>query len=160
MNRAWLAILVGCARDLSGDLDPGPTDGTATEEGVTVIDARSETEAVGFDLDTGAVVALADPAWDLSFLRFEIRLNSGASGDMTDLVALIGSDRLARLDLFDVAQLAAVVRVCRESRSLSAAGRALFAASRTTKSSTNDADRLRKYLARFELSWNEIAGER
>lgn len=62
-------------------------------------------------------------------------------------------ERLARIDLFDQAQLAQVIAVCRESASLSAAGRRLFAASRASKTSGNDADRLRKYLARFDLDW-------
>lgn len=57
------------------------------------------------------------------------------------------------LDPFDRAQLAAVIRACRESPSLSAAGRRLFAVSRREKASQNDADRLRKYLARFGLDW-------
>lgn len=57
------------------------------------------------------------------------------------------------LDLFDRAQLNAVLAVCRESASLSEAGRALFAVSRQDKKIANDADRLRKYLARFELDW-------
>lgn len=61
------------------------------------------------------------------------------------------------IDRFDRVQLAEVVRVCRSSRSLSDAGRALFAVSRRQKSSTNDADRLRKYLARFGLSWEQLA---
>ena len=54
--------------------------------------------------------------------------------------------------------MACVVRVCRGSRTLSAAGRQLFAASRKRKASTNDADRLRKYLARFGLSFESVAG--
>ena len=57
------------------------------------------------------------------------------------------------LDEFDRVQLAAVIRICRQSASLSAAGRRLFAASRAEKASQNDADRLRKYLARFGLDW-------
>jgi transcriptional regulatory protein RtcR len=36
------------------------------------------------------------------------------------------------------------------------AGRQLFDASRTRKTSTNDADRLRKYLGRFGIEWNQI----
>ena len=35
-------------------------------------------------------------------------------------------------------------------------GRQLFQASRTRKTSSNDADRLRKYLARFGLSYDEV----
>jgi transcriptional regulatory protein RtcR len=60
------------------------------------------------------------------------------------------------LDLFDRAQLRAVIEVCRRSRSASDAGRQLFASSRAKRSSTNDADRLRKYLARFELTWERL----
>lgn len=59
------------------------------------------------------------------------------------------------IDLFDRAQLAKVV-VCRASPSASAAGRKLFGVSRLAKSSANDADRLRKYLARFDLSFDEV----
>ena len=58
------------------------------------------------------------------------------------------------LDRFDAAQLEEVLRVCADASSLSAAGRVLFAASRTRKRSVNDADRLRKYLAKFELDFD------
>ena len=61
-----------------------------------------------------------------------------------------------RIDLFDRIQLEYVIRVCRESRSISEAGRQLFGASRSRKTSTNDADRLRKYLSRFGLEWTQI----
>ncbi|MEM8819623.1 MAG: RNA repair transcriptional activator RtcR [Pseudomonadota bacterium] len=60
------------------------------------------------------------------------------------------------IDIFDLAQLAAVIRVCERAATLSEAGRTLFAASRERKRSTNDADRLRKYLDRFGLSWSAI----
>lgn len=53
-------------------------------------------------------------------------------------------------------QLEDVLRVCRESPTLSAAGRRLFAASRRHKKVSNDADRLRKYLARFNLAWQDL----
>jgi transcriptional regulatory protein RtcR len=72
------------------------------------------------------------------------------------LLQLLGAERLAEIDRFDRAQLAEVVDVCRDSESLSAAGRELFAASRARRSSTNDGDRLRKYLAKFGLSFAEL----
>ena len=72
------------------------------------------------------------------------------------LEVLLGEEGVEQLDLFDRAQLAQVVQVCAESKSLSAAGRALFAVSRLEKKSSNDADRLRKYLARFDLSFQQI----
>ena len=39
---------------------------------------------------------------------------------------------------------------------LSALHANLFAASRRQRTSTNDADRLRKYLARFGLDWERV----
>ncbi len=80
----------------------------------------------------------------------------GESAD-ADLVALLG-ERLAEIDLFDRAQLREVVAVCRRSRNLSEAGRSLFSASRQRRASTNDSDRLRKYLERFGLSWSDLQG--
>jgi transcriptional regulatory protein RtcR len=82
----------------------------------------------------------------------------GEDGAEALLAGLLGPERLAQVDLFDRAQLAAVVGVCRTSSSLSAAGRTLFAASRAQKTSANDADRLRKYLARFGLDWQAVTG--
>jgi len=70
------------------------------------------------------------------------------------LRAVLG-DRLSQCDPFDRVQLAEVIRVCRTSRSASEAGRTLFAVSRLNKASANDADRLRKYLARFGTSFDE-----
>lgn len=69
------------------------------------------------------------------------------------LINAIGSEHLAEIDLFDRAQLATVIRTCQQSASLSAAGRELFAVSRLSKASTNDADRLKKYLGKFDLNW-------
>jgi transcriptional regulatory protein RtcR len=56
-------------------------------------------------------------------------------------------------------QLAEVIRISRESKSMSDAGRTLFASSRQRRKSANDADRLKKYLARFGLSWAEVTAE-
>ena len=74
------------------------------------------------------------------------------------LPALVGAAVWDAMDLFDRLQLQAVAGVCRRARSLSDAGRVLFQASRTQRSVVNDADRLRKYLARFGLTWEQVAG--
>ena len=77
------------------------------------------------------------------------------TGDPDEILAtVLGPQALAGLDLFDRVQLALVVRTCRESATLSEAGRKLFAATREKRQTANDADRLRKYLARFELDWS------
>ena len=73
-----------------------------------------------------------------------------------DVADLMGADALGQLDLFDKLQLLAVVRVCRASRTLSEAGRTLFDRSRTQRSVVNDADRLRKYLQKFGLHWEQV----
>lgn len=80
---------------------------------------------------------------------------SGTGQGKHSLEKLVGKERADSMDLFDRLQLAGVVEVCQSSASLSDAGRALFAASRERKKNANDADRLRKYLARFGLSWEE-----
>ena len=72
------------------------------------------------------------------------------------LERLLESSRVSALDRFDRIQLEEVVRVCRTARSLSEAGRVLVAASRATRATTNDADRLRKYLARYGLTLQAI----
>lgn len=72
------------------------------------------------------------------------------------LVASVLGQGAAELDPFDIVQLALVIRACRRSSSLSAAGRQLFAASRAKKTSRNDSDRLRKYLSKFNLDWEQV----
>jgi transcriptional regulatory protein RtcR len=72
------------------------------------------------------------------------------------LVRTLGEEAVASIDTFDRVQLEHVVEVTRRARSLSEAGRLLFSASRQQKTSANDADRLRKYLARFGLDWKAL----
>jgi transcriptional regulatory protein RtcR len=72
------------------------------------------------------------------------------------LLEFLGPDRLAGIDLFDRVQLNQVLQICARSRSMSEAGRALYSASRDRKTTTNDADRLRKYLTRFGIEWSQI----
>ncbi len=81
---------------------------------------------------------------------------SAQSNDDFKLVADVMGDAVSDVDPFDLVQLAEVIRVCRKSSSLSAAGRALFAVSRSKRKTQNDADRLRKYLSKFGLEWGAI----
>jgi transcriptional regulatory protein RtcR len=90
------------------------------------------------------------------------RLKAGWSAPTADgdheavLVSVLSEQRRAQLDLFDQAQLAFVIQICRGSATLSDAGRKLFAATRENRKTANDADRLRKYLARFDLDWQSL----
>ena len=86
------------------------------------------------------------------------RLWSGQANSAADILSeILADEQIAELDLFDRFQLAETIKICRASRSLSEAGRTLFNASRARRSSSNDADRLRKYLTRFELDWSVVS---
>lgn len=84
-------------------------------------------------------------------------MKAAAGAANTDqLERCLDKEKLESLDLFDRMQLAGVLEICSRSRTLSEAGRALFSTSRNLKTTTNDADRLRKYLARFGLNWQQL----
>ena len=104
--------------------------------------------------DSGRIdEALVDE--ELSRLRRAWAGPAETSGADELLRSLLG-ERLEQLDLFDRLQLPGVIALCRQASSLSEAGRQLFAVSRQGKSQPNDADRLRKYLARFGLDWKSL----
>ncbi|MCR9165740.1 MAG: RNA repair transcriptional activator RtcR [Nannocystaceae bacterium] len=84
--------------------------------------------------------------------RLEQRWGRAEHAEFPRVASALGA-AAADLDRFDAAQLEEVLRVCAEAPSLSAAGRVLFAASRARRRSVNDADRLRKYLAKFDLDF-------
>lgn len=85
--------------------------------------------------------------------------NADSDDDGVLLRDYLGAEAL-QIDPFDKVQLALVIRTCQQSASLSAAGRSLFAASRSSKASKNDADRIRKYLAKFGLTWHDVMQDR
>lgn len=93
---------------------------------------------------------------EIQRLRYAWGLSQNQGQEQDDLQALL-EDGL-ELDLFDRLQLKAVIDVCRQADSLSDAGRKLFGVSRQGKANPNDADRLRKYLARFGVEWKRIQG--
>jgi transcriptional regulatory protein RtcR len=91
--------------------------------------------------------------------RLRSSWRSGEDGGETAILeSCLAPEALAQLDRFDQAQLVHVISACRRARTLSDAGRWLFDVSRTRRTKTNDADRLRKYLERFGLSWASVRG--
>ncbi len=106
---------------------------------------------------SGGRITVAEVDEEIARLNSSWRRHPDQRSDA--LSDILSAEQLASLDLFDKAQLAEVVRICRQSANLSAAGRTLFASSRANKAQPNDADRLRKYLARFGLSWAQIHPE-
>jgi len=72
------------------------------------------------------------------------------------LPPVLSEEQWKELDLFDRCQLEKVIEVCQSSKNLADASRKLFAHSLSEKKSTNNSDRLRKYLAKFGLSWTDL----
>ncbi len=98
-----------------------------------------------------------DDVVKLEIDRLGVAWRTRAQGSHFSLLEeVLSPEKLETIDLFDRPQLELVITVCRESRSLSEAGRKLFAASRMRRKSTNDSDRVRKYLARFGLDWDAL----
>lgn len=86
-------------------------------------------------------------------------MSAWTTGDpaFSRLEAILGLKRSNEIDPFDKPQLEHVLEVCAKHSSMSAAGRELFSVSRLSKSSSNDSDRLKKYLTKWGLKWNEVS---
>ncbi|MEO0629436.1 MAG: RNA repair transcriptional activator RtcR [Planctomycetota bacterium] len=93
---------------------------------------------------------------EIARLRRDWRRDAGQDVDDGLALQLLGAERVEQIDLFDRVQLAEVLRVCRASKSLSEAGRVLFAASRAKRASQNDSDRVRKYLMKYGIEWADV----
>ena len=77
-------------------------------------------------------------------------------GSHTVLSQYLDKEILATIDPFDAVQLAYVIEVCIQHNNQAAAGRYLYANSRNKLKNPNDSDRLRKYLMKFGLKFDEL----
>ena len=126
----------------------------ATGEAVWTSNFRDLTASVMrlCTLADGGRITVADVDEELDRLRAAWAPVSESHDMVRDVMGSLADE----LDRFDRVQLNEVLTVCAQSASLSAAGRVLFAESRKRKTSSNDADRLRKYLARFGLEFADV----
>ena len=95
---------------------------------------------------------------DETVVKNEIsRLQKNTKNSSADelLGKLLGKDYQEKFDEFDLCQLTKVIEVCRASRSRAEAGKKLFAVSRKQRNTTNDSDRLGKYLEKFGLTFQK-----
>ncbi len=136
----------GNFRDLSAAVTRlatlAPTSGRI---GAELVGKEAQRLRLGWGGEKASSSGLANP-------RSQAHTANDALGD------LLTQAQLATIDRFDRAGLAEAVTAIRESRTLSEAGRRLFHASREKKASSNDADRLRKYLAKFGLDFERVKG--
>ncbi len=114
---------------------------------------RMATLAEGGRISTREV---ADEIEVLTALFAPRHAEGGKAGGAGASAKVLGREAARDLDRFDRVQLDDVLAVASASASLSEAGRALFSESRKQKAQSNDADRLRKYLARFDLTFAEV----
>lgn len=93
---------------------------------------------------------------EMERLRYSWKRPEQDDSNEAKLSDFLTEEQIAQIDPFDRPQLAYVISICKTAKSISDAGRQLFAVSREKRKSTNDGDRLRKYLAKFELSFDEL----
>lgn len=122
---------------------------------VTRLATLADSGRIGLPLVEAEIARLRWLWQPASDARHGLAPASGGVG-RDELAALLGDEAVESIDLFEQLQLAAVLQVCRQSRTLSDAGRLLFQVSRTQRTVVNDADRLRKYLVRFGLDWDRV----
>lgn len=108
-------------------------------------------------LSEGHRIGLADVEQEILKLKTGWGQDSSVEDNRANLCdSLLAPGVLAGLDLFDRLQLESVLEICRTCSSMAEAGRRLFGNSMRNKQSSNDSDRLRKYLQRFGISWKSI----
>lgn len=94
---------------------------------------------------------------DVALELQQLRQQRGSEGVVGagGLAQLLMGSKLAQHDLFDVAQLEAVLQAITTTDNMAQAGRKLYAVSREARGSPNDSDRVRKFLARWGLDYHE-----
>jgi len=93
-------------------------------------------------------------------LRYDWSGHEPEPNSQTPVLSLLrealSEEIIAEIDLFDQAQLAQVIGICRESKTMAEAGRKLFNVSRTRRTTSNDSHRLKVYLQKFGLEFREL----
>ena len=97
---------------------------------------------------------------DNEIQRLQQDWNSGLdnkSDNNEELLAqTLAADVYEKIDYFEKCQLAHVIKVCKESKSMADAGRKLFDKSRLEKSASNDSQRLKVYLKKYDLEFKKL----
>ncbi|MCH9675590.1 MAG: RNA repair transcriptional activator RtcR [Gammaproteobacteria bacterium] len=110
-------------------------------------------------LSDGGRISTDDVDAEIARLRERWQAIGPGPGNRTgdDLVGeVLGPARSRELDLFVRSQLSTVIGVCRASNSMAEAGRALFEVTRLQKQTTNDSHRVKQYLAKFGLTFDDL----
>lgn len=93
---------------------------------------------------------------EVTRLKAKWGASDSQSADARLVESVLGSDRMAELDLHEVLYLAPILRVCGSSASMAEAGRTLFNISRDKKASSNDSHRIKQILGKYGVAFSEI----
>lgn len=69
---------------------------------------------------------------------------------------VLDTHAIEQLDLFERLQLQEVIKICQQCNSMAEAGRKLFNISRIAKTNTNDSHRIRQYLQKYGLRFQDL----
>lgn len=122
---------------------------------IRVVDVQAEIERLTELWSSSAVIQSKN---SLSNTKSESRFDSDVMEQNSDkvLAQYLDEETLATIDPFEAIQLAYVIEVCMSHKNQATAGRYLYANSRDKLKSPNDSDRLRKYLMKFGLKFDEL----
>ncbi len=109
-------------------------------------------------LAPGGRIALNAVEHEITRLIAAWQPNKPVEPDDGLLLNFFSAEQIDDIDLFDRAQLIQVIKICQQSRNIAEAGRVLYQASRQKRSTVNDSDRIRKYLSRFGMDWQQLIG--
>lgn len=122
---------------------------------IRVVDVQAEIECLTELWSSSAVIQSKN---SLSNTKSGSRFASDVIEQNSDkvLAQYLDEETLATIDPFEAIQLAYVIEVCMSHKNQATAGRYLYANSRNKLKSPNDSDRLRKYLMKFGLKFDEL----
>ncbi len=106
-------------------------------------------------LSSGSRIGVAEVRAEIQRLK-QLWQRQPTAAQTTDLSHWLSADQVQGLDEFDRIQLTGVIEICLACKSMAEAGRRLFAQSRLQRQSSNDSDRVKKYLAKFGLRWEHL----
>ena len=139
----------------------------ANSKVIRVVDVQAEIERLIalWVLPTSGVIYAQNSSAQNSLSNISINRDKDALLDTKQIESVtyetlangIDEATLAELDPFEAVQLAYVIEVCRQHNNQAAAGRYLYANSRDKLKNPNDSDRLRKYLMKFGLRFDELS---
>lgn len=109
-------------------------------------------------LSNGELIRLETVEKEIQRLKqlWSIQSTHKQSKETDILLQYLDQQQLNEIDEFDQIQLRGVIQVCENAKSMADAGRQLFAVSRQQRNSTNDSDRVKKYLNKFGLNWERF----